>query len=322
MGPTCAGKSFLARRIFELKRTRHQLSGRFVEINCATLHGDGAASTLFGHVKGAFTGAAAERPGLLRTAHKGLLFLDEIGELGLDEQAMLLKAVEEKRFLPVGGDLEVQSDFQLIAGTNRNLAHEVAAGRFREDLFARINLWTYTLPSLAERPEDIEPNVDYLLEQASVEIGHATRFNKESRAAFLRFATSPGAKWTGNFRDLHASVTRMATLAEGGRITEPVADAEIVRLRHAWRAPDTPGRPAGSVDMLLGSEQAAKLDLFDRLQLEAVVQACTGCDNLSDAGRKLFAVSRTEKARPNDADRLKKYLARHDLTWDDLRRRQ
>ncbi|HEX8606231.1 MAG TPA: RNA repair transcriptional activator RtcR [Pseudoduganella sp.] len=321
MGPTGAGKSFLARRIFELKKIRHQLSGRFVEINCATLHGDGAASTLFGHVKGAFTGAASDRPGLLRTAHKGLLFLDEIGELGFDEQAMLLKAVEEKRFLPMGGDLEVQSDFQLIAGTNRDLAREVAIGRFREDLFARINLWTYSLPSLAERPEDIEPNLDYLLEQASAEIGYVARFNKESRAAFLRFATSAGARWKGNFRDLHASVTRMATLAEAGRITTPVADAEIGRLRHLWREPDMPDHAPVDLDALLGVERAGQLDLFDKVQLQAVVQACSGCDSLSDAGRKLFAVSRTEKARPNDADRLKKYLGRHGLTWDDVHRK-
>ncbi|MDR2013105.1 MAG: sigma 54-interacting transcriptional regulator, partial [Rhodanobacter sp.] len=89
-GPTGVGKSHLARRMFELKKSRHQVSGEFVEVNCATLHGDGAASTLFGHRKGAFTGAGADRAGLLRTAHEGVLFLDEIGELGLDEQAMLL----------------------------------------------------------------------------------------------------------------------------------------------------------------------------------------------------------------------------------------
>jgi DNA-binding NtrC family response regulator len=159
-----------------------------------------------------------------------------------------LKAVEEKRFLPMGDDLEVQSDFQLIAGTNRDLLHEVAAGRFREDLFARINLWTYSLPSLAERPEDIEPNLDYLLELASVEIGYAARFNKESRAAFVRFATSADARWKGNFRDLHASVTRMATLAEAGRITTPVANAEIGRLRHLWRGPTCWTGP-GSISM-------------------------------------------------------------------------
>lgn len=98
-GPTGAGKSFLARRIFELKQARHQFSGAFVEMNCATLRGDTAMSTLFGHVKGAFTGARESREGLLRSANGGMLFLDEIGELGADEQAMLLKAIEEKTFI-------------------------------------------------------------------------------------------------------------------------------------------------------------------------------------------------------------------------------
>ena len=114
-GPTGAGKSQLARRIYELKRTRGLIEGPLVEVNCATIRGDGAMSALFGHVKGAFTGAAKDRKGLLRAAHGGLLFLDEIGELGLDEQAMLLRAIEEKRFLPVGTDSEASSDFMLIA---------------------------------------------------------------------------------------------------------------------------------------------------------------------------------------------------------------
>jgi transcriptional regulatory protein RtcR len=165
MGPTGADKSQLARRIFELKKNRHQVAGSFVEVNCATVRGDAAMSTLFGHVKGAFTGAVKDRRGLLRAANGGLLFLDEVGELGLDEQAMLLRALEEKRFLPLGSDREVSSDFQLIAGTNRDLAAFVREGRCREDLLARMNLWTFRLPGLTERPEDIEPNLDYELEQ-------------------------------------------------------------------------------------------------------------------------------------------------------------
>ncbi len=161
MGPTGAGKSQLAKRIYELKKSRYQLQGRFVEVNCATLRGDAAMSALFGHQKGAFTGATHKRDGHLMSAHEGLLFLDEIGELGLDEQASLLRAVEEKRFFPMGSDREVSSDFQLVAGTNKDLQTEVNEGRFREDLLARINLWTFYLPPLRERPEDIEPNLDY-----------------------------------------------------------------------------------------------------------------------------------------------------------------
>ncbi len=162
-GPTGAGKSLLAKRIFELKKLNRQIKGDFIEVNCATLRGDQAMSALFGHRKGAFTGAVGDRPGLLKTADGGILFLDEIGELGLDEQAMLLRAVEEKKFLPLGADREDSSSFQLICGTNRNLRKEVASGKFRADLFARINLWCFELPGLAERREDIEPNLDYEL---------------------------------------------------------------------------------------------------------------------------------------------------------------
>ena len=317
MGPTGAGKSFLARRIFDLKKVRHQLAGGFVEVNCATLHGEGAGSALFGHVKGAFTGAASERAGLLRSADKGLLFLDEIGELGPDEQAMLLKAVEEKRFLPVGGDREVASDFQLIAGTNRDLRIEVARGRFREDLFARVNLWTYELPSLAERPEDIAPNLDYLLARHTEEGGQLARFNKEARERYTRFATSAEAKWSGNFRDLTASITRMATLAEGGRIGDALVQAEIERLRALWSAAPDEAAPGSGADLedLLGAEALAGIDLFDQMQLAGVITACRAAKSLSEAGRRLFAASRRAKESANDADRLRKYLARFGLDW-------
>jgi transcriptional regulatory protein RtcR len=313
MGPTGAGKSFLAKRVYELKKARHQVSGPFVEVNCATLRGDGAASALFGHVKGAFTGAQHDRAGLLRSANKGLLFLDEIGELGADEQAMLLKAVEEKQFYPVGGDKLVTSDFQLIAGTHRNLRQDVQAGRFREDLFARINLWTYNLPSLAQRPEDIEPNIDYLLTQQFAELGQKVRFNKAARRKYLDFATSPSATWQGNFRDLSASILRLSTLAQGGRITEELVEQEIGRLSKFWGQPQV--KTQGNLTQALDSEQLAGLDLFDRLQLEAVLAACQDCHSLSEAGRKLFAVSRARRGSSNDSDRLRKYLAKFGLDW-------
>lgn len=314
VGPTGAGKSFLARRVFELKRQRQQLKGRFIEVNCATLRGDSAMSTLFGHSKGAFTGAQQERPGLLRSADGGLLFLDEIGELGLDEQAMLLKAIEEKRFFPFGSDQEASSDFQLIAGTHRDLRQWVRQGKFREDLYARINLWTFDLPGLAGRPEDIEPNLDYELERFAAEHGQQVRFNVEARRRYLAFATSQAARWHGNFRELGASLTRLATLATAGRITENDVADEIARLTATWAEEPT----ADACAQVLGGE-ADQLDLFDRSQLNAVIAVCRASPSLSEAGRRLFAVSRVEKKQSNDADRLRKYLARFGLSWGALR---
>src|SRR5215475_2649813 len=205
MGPTGAGKSLLARRIYELKKTRRSIEGSFVDVNCATIRGDAAMSALFGHVKGAFTGAQKDRAGLLRAADRGVLFLDEIGSLGVDEQAMLLRALEEKVFFPLGGRREVKSDFQLVAGTNSDLSVAVSEGRFREDLLARINLWTFRLPGLRQRIEDIEPNLQYELEQYAAREGKRITFSREARARFLRFAASQEASWTGNFRDLNGA---------------------------------------------------------------------------------------------------------------------
>jgi transcriptional regulatory protein RtcR len=325
-GPTGAGKSRLAKRIYELKRARRQLDddAGLVEVNCATLRGDTAMSTLFGHRKGAFTGAVGDRPGLLRAAHRGVLFLDEIGELGLDEQAMLLRALEDRTFLPLGADREVSSAFQLIAGTNQDLPSRVRQGLFREDLLARINLWTFRLPALRERVEDIEPNLDYELDQFAQRTGRAVRMNTEARSAYLAFATSSDATWNGNFRDLSASVTRMAVLSEiagaegGGRISEPVTAEEIQRLRAAWAGP-VPDRAGDVLDALLSSASLAALDPFDRVQLAAVVRVCRESPTLSEAGRRLFAASRTQKRSSNDADRLRKYLARFGLTFESAR---
>lgn len=317
-GPTGAGKSQLARRIYELKKTRRQVAGPFVEVNCATLRGDQAMSALFGHIKGAFTGAQADRPGLLRSAHGGVLFMDEIGELGQDEQAMILRAIEEKRFLPVGSDKEAESDFQLIAGTNRDLSEDVSQGKFREDLLARLNLWTFELPGLRDRIEDIEPNIDFELRRYSEMHGEAMSFNKEARASYLTFAMSTAALWSANFRDLSASITRLATLSPTGRINEDTVRDEIERLRRLWKR----GSEAGSTDAVLrdlfDEAALARIDLFDRIQLAEVIRICRASRSLSEAGRRLFSASIQEKTSRNDADRLKKYLARFGLDWRNL----
>jgi transcriptional regulatory protein RtcR len=232
---------------------------------------------------------------------------------------MLLRAIEEKRFTPVGADKETSSDFQLLAGTNRDLAAAVAAGRFRDDLLARINLWTFRLPGLAQRREDIEPNLDYELERFAARTGQKVTINKEARQQFLRFAESAEAAWPANFRDLNAAVTRMATLAASGRITSNDVVEETARLKSAWNQTTSLHDGSELLQSILSEQQLTEIDLFDRAQLATVIRICRESESLSVAGRQLFAVSRLAKAQPNDADRLRKYLARFGLTFEQIR---
>ena len=310
-GPTGAGKSQLARRIYELKKLNNQIKGEFVNINCATLRGDQAMSVLFGHKKGSFTGAVADRPGLLKKADGGILFLDEIGELGLDEQAMLLRAIEEKKFFPLGADSESESDFELICGTNRDLEESVNKGSFRSDLLARINLWDFQLPGLADRREDIEPNLEYELQCFAEKSGKHITFNKEAKAEFMRFALDPATLWRGNFRDLNAMIIRMATLSSGGRIDESVVKNEIARLKKNQKFPNS----SIALSKLLGSDYQEQYDEFDLCQLARVVEVCQSSKSRAEAGKKLFAVSRRQRNTTNDSDRLGKYLEKFGLTF-------
>lgn len=324
-GPTGAGKSQLAKQIFALKKQRQLVGGEMVEVNCATIRGDQAMSALFGHAKGAFTGASGSRAGLLKSADGGVLFLDEIGELGADEQAMLLRAIEQKVFMPVGSDQSQQSDFQLLAGTNRDLRREVQAGNFRDDLLARINLWTFRLPGVAERREDIDPNIDFELAKFDTDTGRKVTINKEARRKFLKFALDEATPWKANFRDLNACITRMATLSPGGRITTDIVAEEIERLRYNW-APDPDSveeQPTDDDQAVLASVLTAgainSLDRFDRVQLAEVLRVCQSSPTLSAAGRELFQASRMAKQKPNDSDRLRKYLAKFSIAWADIR---
>ncbi len=313
-GPTGAGKSHLARRIYALKKRRRQIEGEFVEINCATLRGETAMSTLFGHKRGAYAGATKDRAGLLRAANNGMVFLDEVEELGLDEQAMILRALEEQKFYPVGSDVQVKSSFQLIAGTTVDLVHAVAEGKFREDLLARVNMWSYTLPGLSDRREDIEPNLNFELNKYSVANHRKMSFNKEARTAYLKFALSSEAKWTANFRDLAASITRLCTFADGSRIGIVSVEKEIARLKQSWRLSSDHDFEHILLSVM-SQELLAHIDPFERPALANVIDMCRASQSLSQAGRRLYAVSRLGRKSTNDADRLKKYLAKFGLNW-------
>ena len=325
-GPTGAGKSQLAKQIYLLKRQSGKVKGDFVTVNCATLGGDLAKSALFGHKKGSFSGAGTDHAGFLKEADGGIIFLDEIGELPLEAQALLLKAIEEKTFRPLGAASDERSDFQLICGTNRNLLDDVARGKFRRDLLSRIDLWSFRLPGLADRREDIEPNLDYELVRFSQKTGKHVSFNKEARERFLAFAFDGANVWPGNFRDLNAMVVRMATLADGGRITAELVEEEIARSGEgADTCPECHRQLAGGAESidglaaLLGADFRERHDEFDLVQLAHVVGVCRASESAADAARRLFAVSAKAKKSANHTDRLSKYLARFGLKFKSLK---
>lgn len=321
-GPTGAGKSQLAKQIYLLKKQLGKVKGKFVAVNCATLGGDLAKSALFGHKKGSFSGANGDHTGYLKEADGGIIFLDEIGELPLEAQAMLLKAIEEKTFRPVGAASDEHSDFLLICGTNRDLSVDVAEKKFRADLLARINLWSFKLPGLAERREDIEPNLDYELTRFSQKTGKHISFNKEARERFLKFALNPSNNWSGNFRDLNAMVVRMATLSNGGRITKSLVEEEIER--NAPVETTTKKRSPliiadkDLLERVLGSDFESRFDSVDIALLAHTIAVCRASNSAAEAAKKLFAVSRRAKTSVNDSDRLTKFLARFGLKFKEI----
>ncbi|KZX78299.1 transcriptional regulator [Oleiphilus sp. HI0009] len=327
-GPTGAGKSQLVKNIFKLKSQLNQVTGELIETNCATLVGDNAISTLFGHTKGAFTGASSPREGLLKRANGGILFLDEIGELDLDGQAKLLTAVESKTFLPLGADKEETSDFLLIAGTNKDLRTEVAKGRFRADLFARINLWVFSMPGLKERKEDIEPNIDYelsLIETSKTGI----EFNKEAKKKYLAFATSEQGKWSSNFRDLKSSIKRLSTLCEGGRITEEDVNLEIETLMYTWGSEyneeaeiNNKNRLKKEQDKLIylciETDLINEMDYIEKIEVEEILRVCSQSKSAAEASRFLFNKSRNKKSKKNDSQRLIEKLKKYGIRFLDV----
>jgi two-component system response regulator HydG len=212
LGPTGCGKELVARMIHELSRRG---SGRLQAVNCAALPDTLFESEIFGHEKGAFTGAHDRKPGRLELADGGTLFLDEIGDLSIMAQAKLLRVLEERQFERLGGNKAIEVDFRLISATNRPLDQFVREGRFREDLYYRINAFSIRLPSLKERQIDIPILAQRFLARYCAANGlpvDAKVFSREALDALTRYP------WPGNIRELESTVSRAALSAPGRAI--------------------------------------------------------------------------------------------------------
>jgi DNA-binding NtrC family response regulator len=232
-GPSGTGKELVARAI-HAQGTRCEKP--FIPVNCAAIPSSLFCSQLFGHVKGAFTGAQYTSLGCFRAADRGTIFLDEIGELDLDNQAKLLRVLQEGTVTPVGGHEDIPVDVRTIAATNRNLAQEVKAGRFRLDLYYRLNVLTVETLGLRDRIEDLEPLVNYFLAKTAVESGLPL---KELTGEALHVLK--GHEWPGNVRELQNLLERAVVMTEDERIDGQVFRDMLAEDSVECRAATSPG---------------------------------------------------------------------------------
>ena len=225
-GENGTGKELVARALHALSR---RAPHAFVEVNCAAIPEDLIESELFGHEKGAFTGASARHRGKFDLAHEGTLFLDEIGDMSLKTQAKILRILEEQRFERVGGSRPIQVDVRVVAATNKNLEEEITRGTFREDLYHRINVIPLIVPPLRERREDIPLLAAHFLMIFPWKAPPRPRPSRPQALAAL--ATMP---WPGNVRELKNFVFRLAILSPGAVI-------DVADLSLAASGPEAPG---------------------------------------------------------------------------------
>ena len=276
-GETGTGKDVIARAIHEKSPRR---SGPFVVLDCSAIPKNLIESTLFGHEKGAFTGAVERRHGVFEQAHGGTIFLDEIGELDLSLQPKLLRVLENRQLQRVGGSRLIPVDVRVIAATNRDLRKMVAEGTFREDLYFRLSVMHVRLPPLRERKEDIPLLAEHFLNRVAARMGRTLRFSPEAIEALKPH------DWPGNVRELKNVVERAASLADG-----EVIDAQGI----LWGEPARSPRPAVGGSSVLGifdpADMAASLpfkdakqqvvDAFEKAYIQALMERFGG--NLSRA---------------------------------------
>jgi two-component system response regulator AtoC len=269
-GESGTGKELVARALHEQS---DRADGPFIQLNCGAIPENLFESELFGHEKGAFTGAVTARPGRFELADGGTLFLDEIGELPRDMQVKLLRVLQDRRFERVGGVRSLQVDIRLIAATNLDLAAEVRAGRFRDDLYYRLNVVPIALPALRERPDDIPLLVNHFI----------TRFNKrldrsvdgvtpQAMAALLAW------RWPGNIRELENLIERAVLLAEGTY----VGASDLTGLDGAATADDN---DPDVEEMGLKDYVRAYTARLERARIQRVLEAEGG--NVTRAARRL-----------------------------------
>jgi two-component system nitrogen regulation response regulator NtrX len=293
-GENGTGKELVARALHAASPRRE---GPFIEVNCAAIPSELIESELFGHVKGSFTGAVVDRAGKFEQADGGTLFLDEVGDMALNAQAKVLRALQEGIVTRIGGAKATQVDVRVLSATNKKLETEIAEGRFREDLFYRLNVVPVHVPPLRDRREDIPALVEHFAGSIAAANGLTPRkFDKGALEALAR------RQWPGNIRELRNGVERLLILASGGTVTAADVTRVLPGAQHEGELPP----PAVEVDEVEGEGGAGS---FEEFRHEAEKQFLA--QKLREHG---WNVSETARAIRMPRSNLYKKIERYGLT--------
>ncbi|MCX7045908.1 MAG: sigma-54 dependent transcriptional regulator [Candidatus Sumerlaeota bacterium] len=279
-GETGTGKELVARAIHRLSK---RSSGRFVAVNCASIPEPLLESELFGHEKGSFTNAIARKLGLMELADRGTLFLDEIGDMSLALQAKLLRVLQDNRIQRVGGTHEIQVNIRILAATHRNLEQEIELGRFRQDLFYRLNVITIQIPPLRERLDDVPILARRFIEEICAQSGRKPPALESEAVALLQ-----SYRWPGNVRELRNIIERTLTLSEGDRIgpeelRADLAPASMAKAGSSSSTPSTSSAPSTAAESSSEMTYQQARDKFERDYIIGLLHRVGG--NVSAAAR-------------------------------------
>jgi sigma-54 specific flagellar transcriptional regulator A len=291
LGESGTGKELVARIAHSLS---DRSSGPFIPVNCAAIPLELLESELFGHEKGAFTGAYLSRQGRFELAAGGTLFLDEIGDMPLSMQAKLLRVLQEKSFERVGSNKSIKADVRVMAATHKDLEESMSSGSFREDLYYRLNVFPIEIPSLRERKEDIKLLIEHFICEYQNETSGIIELEQETLNFLEQY------EWPGNVRELSNLIERMIIMFSGKKVT--VADLPETFLRNSFKRDDKNMTVLATSEMVIGKRRFDLKEHLAQLEFNYIAQALNDCSGIVARAAKRLGLRRTTLV-----EKMKKY---------------
>jgi two-component system, NtrC family, response regulator HydG len=279
-GESGTGKEVIAKTIHDYSSRRDR---PFIAMDCGTISKELSGSELFGHVKGAFTGALNDKEGHFELANGGTLFLDEVANLSYDIQAALLRVIQERKFKRVGGTKEMHSDVRIIVASNENLQQAYQKGRFREDLYHRFNEFSINLPPLRKRREDIEPLAQFFLEKTNTELGkNIEGFEENVIQLFLNYP------WPGNLREMRNVVRRAVLLTSDGKIAEKTLPFEIANFNESFKTEER----SAELNQTFGADSSDLKNTTAKAEYQAIINVLKEVNNNKTKAAEILNIDR------------------------------